>query len=296
MRNVVKLESEKELLLTSISSRELILRHHELSDIKVKKDKNNKIVSIKIDNYKIKINDILYVQIFDYNKVPFKVLNIVKRKDKTSYSLTSTILTKAAKWIMPMLRNKSQTYTSMKYNTWFINCYVGTKDEGYLPYIYLVYRYSGNSEYQHFEEELKNHSLFDRLIDLDKFHVMYVFKMTNKHKKIFELFKHGKYSQFPDEYKKQILNFVINPIEYPNLADIKKTIVYGVLYKTELQRKRIESLINFNSDIRVKAILPENIDLLSIPDESKEVYTGDIEMANINAIQEEGLKNFDDIN
>jgi len=270
MKNIVKLESGREMMLTSMSSREIVLKHHSLSSIEVTKNEKNEIININVDGYDTSIGDILHVKIFDHDIKPFKILYIDQTKE-LQYSLFATRITKAARWIMPMLRNKNQTYTSMKYGTHLVNCYVGTKEEGYMPCIYLVYRFSGSMEYRNFEESLKQHELFEKMTDLDKYHVMYIFNMTSDQQQIFKKFQKGKYSKFPDNYKKKVISFVVNPVDSPTEADRKTTITYGALYRTDLQRAKIESLIS-------PTPLPKDAEYFSIPTEEEEVYTGDIEI------------------
>lgn len=269
MKNIVELESGKSLLLTSYSSRELVLEHHILSETSVIKNDNKEISSLTIDNFEIKIGTILQVKLFNNDKVPFKVLHISKKKNN-AYSLFSTKLTKASRWIMPMLRTTNQTYTSMKYSTHFVNCYVGIEGSGYMPEIYLAYRFSGSVDYTVFEKSLKCHELYDRTIEIDDFHSMYVFSMTKEHINIFSQFIRGEYSKFPDNYKKKIINFVVNPSEYPSEEDIQKTITHGVLYKTVMQRERIENLIN--------QPLPKGAEYFSVPEEEQEIYDGSIKI------------------
>jgi hypothetical protein len=269
MKNEVKLETGKVLNLTSKSSREVLLSHHSLSTIDIKS--NKRIISeITIDDYSVKVGDVLQIKIFSSNIMPFKVNYIVKLNDN-QYSLLATKLTTACRFVMPMLRDMKQTYTSMKYKSHLVNCYVGTKDEGYMPKIYLVYRFSTSREYGVFEESLKKHELYRDTVDLDRYHVMYIFDMNEEQQKIFELFKTGKYSHFPENYKKQIINFVVNPADAPTDTDKKTTVTYGTLYRTDLQKDRIQNLIGNTK-------LPRDAEYFSVPDEINEVYTGDIEI------------------
>jgi hypothetical protein len=276
MKNIVKLETGKDLLITSHSSRELILQHHILSEVKLQTNKKNEIVSLSVDDFEIKKGTILNIKLFNNNVVPFKVLHIIKSKCN-SYSLLSTKITKATRFIMPMLRIKDESYQNMKYKTHLINCYVGTKEEGYMPEIHLVYRFSGTKEYKIFEEKLQSHELFDRMTDIDKYHVMYTFSMTKDQMKIFELFKNGKYSKFPNDYKTKVLNFVIDHSEHMTEDYIRKTVTYGALYKSVLQKQRIENLI--------KQPLPKDLEYFSIPIEDEEVYDGSIEIVKFSELE-----------
>jgi hypothetical protein len=280
MDNIVKLDEGRNLKITSMSAREVILKYHTLSDIEIRKGWDGIIDYLKIDNYEIKKDGVINIKLVDNQKRPFKVSSITRHPNaQNSFVLNSTTLTKASRFIMPMLRTDTQTQTSMKYNEHFVNCYVGTEGEGYMNQIYLVYRFGGDLHYQKFEEELKRHPKFDRVIDPDHHHVIYVFNMSMEDKIEFEKFKEGKYSEFSNKYKKQILKFNINPAKYDE-ETMKETIVYGVLHKTNTQKRRIEKLIGETLD--------EDLEYLSTPEESEEIYTGDIEIPLESAIEQAG--------
>ena len=225
MENNVMLESGKQLKFTSMSAREIILRFHMLSTVKEERDESGNITKLNIDGYNVSLDEILYLRLFDKYVRPFKTLFIRKSKQGNAYVLNSTIPTKASRFIMPMLRMKDETQTTFKYGSHFINCYVGTSDEGYMDNIYLVYRYSGTPEYAKFEEYLRNHELFEEQIDLDHQQVMYRFSMTSEDKNNYEKFKSGQYSKFSEDYKKKILSFIINPAIIRE-EDVHKTITY----------------------------------------------------------------------
>jgi len=288
MDNILNLDNGKVIRFTCMSAREVFLKHHSLSNIKVKKNDEGEIIKLIVDDQIYENGSILQLKLYDSHVRPFKINYIKKSKHDNMYVLYSSVLTKATKWVMPMLRITNETQANMRYSTNFINCYVGTKEEGYLDNIYLVYRYSGDLLYKQFEEQLKNHDLFERMIDIDKHHIMYIFNMTLKDKQNFEKFKQGKYSKFTDEYKKKILDFVIN-FDLISEDTLKSTITYGILYRTDKQIKEVYNLIG-DTEVDIKK---EKLEVLSIPDEMKEVYTGDIEIPDmgINYInQDENFK------
>lgn len=277
MDNIVQLEGGKTLHLTSNSAREVCLRHSSLSTVKEEKDVDGNIIGLTIDDYHITLEGILNIKMFDSKSQPFKVFKIKKSvKKSNTYLLYSTMLTKASRWIVPMIRRKSETQTSMKFNSYFVNCYVGTEGEGYMNKIYLIYRYSGNLDYKAFEEELQNHKKYENMIDLDHQHVMYVFNMNKEDKFNFNNFKKGKYSEFTETYKHKILNFIINPALTPE-SEVADTITYGVLYKTDKQRGRIEDLVG-------QKLYPSE-EFYSVPNEHEEIYNGSIEILSKSAIE-----------
>lgn len=274
------LDSGRQLVLTSISAREVILRYHTLSSVREEKDESGNIIKLTIDGYDVTSEEILYIKLLDKYIRPFKTLYITKSKRNNSYVLRSTELTKASRFIMPMLRLGNETQMSMKYNSNFINCYVGVEGEGYMDNIYLVYRYEGTKEYTSFEVNLKQHELYDSKADIDHQHVMYIFNMTYDNKKNFLKFKQGKYSKFTEDYKKKILSFIINPAIIKE-ADIEKTITYGVLNRTDTRLNELLKEIGDLSDTRntkIPDFNKEGLELFSIPVEQEEIYTGDIEI------------------
>lgn len=277
MESVVELDTGKKLIINCISAREVSVRHHSLTNVEYETSNDGNIISITFDNYKICIGDIIYTKINGVKNKPFKILYIKESVRDNTYLLYSTILTKASRWIMPMLRTDNQTQTSMRFRNNFVNCYVGTESEGYMNNIYLVYRFSGSVEFIKFEKELKNHIKFYKSIDLDHQHTMYIFDMNEEDKLNFNRFKRGEYSKFTSKYKKQILNFTINPVD-TNISKIEDTITYGVLYKTETQKKRIEDLIGQKLD--------PSLEYYSIPVEDEELYTGDIEIPKESIIEQ----------
>lgn len=260
------LESEGEVRFVMNNIRNVTLHYHLLSSIKEDKNENNEIVSVTIGDRKFSLGDIIKINAIKNREIPFKINKIEKG---ITYTFYSSVLTKASRLIFPMLKVTKENKDYFRYKENFINCYVGTIDTGYMDSIYLVYRFIPTAEYLKFEKNLQKHPLYDRTIDLDNYHVMYVFNMTDRQKKIFELFKKGKYSKFPDDYKKTVLSFNIGN-QLLSTEDIYRTITYGILYKTKLQKKRIEDKIDLK--------LSEKQEYYSIPIEKEEVYNGDIEI------------------
>lgn len=281
MDTIVEMEGTPNLRYTALSAREVFLKHHSLSDVKLKKKANGEITGVKIEDYVVQIGDVVNIRLFDKRIRPFKISKIKKSRSNNSYALYSTTLTKATRWIMPMLRLNGETQTSMKYHSHFINCYVGTKDEGYMPNIYLVYRFDGGLEFTKFEKELQRHELFEQTIEIDEHHVMHMFNMTSEMKENFDKFCKGAYSTFSESYKKKILQFTINPAVVKE-KDIEKTITYGVLYRTDEQLKRVMEQVGNDHKVDIKK---EGLEYLSLPIEANEVYTGDIEIPKISTFE-----------
>lgn len=273
MNTIIKLSDQDSLVLVPVSSREIAVQVPNFITIKTQTDSNKSIVSLDIDTYEIKIGDIINLNSpTTYGKIPFKVNYIyANNSDKYKYSLFCTKLTKTSIYLTPLLyqRNVFENRTSMLWETNFINCYTGTREEGYLKHLYMVYRFSGDTRYTTFESKLIKHPLFNRRIDLDKYHVMYVFDIKDDDLFEYYCFISGKYSKFTEEYKQKILKFTINPaIVAP--ASIPNTNIYGILYRTKARKKVLEELIDSK--------VPTDNELESIPYEDQEIYNGDIEI------------------
>jgi len=75
--------------------------------------------------------------------------------------------------------------------------------------------------------------MFEKKEDIDKYQVLITFNIPDIYSNIFKLFKKGRYSLFPQEYKEQILKFHEN----------KNSQLERILYKDEELRKLIENRI-----------------------------------------------------
>ena len=272
MDTIIKLNEKESLIFKAISSREVSVQVPNLITIKTQKDSKNQVISLTIDDFIIELGKILYLNSPTvYGKIPFKVNYIELNESTKKYSLLCTKLTKTSKYLMPLLYQKNvfESRTSMLWETNFINCYTGTREEGYMKHLYVVYRFSGDTHYTTFESKLLKHPYFTRRIDVDKYHVMYVFTISQLELYEYHCFISGKYSRFSEEYKHKIIKFCINPAVTP-MSTIPDTPLWGVLYKTEKRRKQVEDYVDCK--------LPEDAELESIPYEHEETYFGDIEI------------------
>ena len=155
--------NNSEILLTSVSAREVLLRYHALCDVRERGSNGDYVEAIKVEETILSEGSLLYIKLLDKRIQPFKVNNIKRSIYDNRYVLYSTALTKASKYIMPMLSRNGETRNHFKFTSNFVNCYVGTESEGYLENIILVYRYSGSVEYQKFEQKLINQSEIKKL-------------------------------------------------------------------------------------------------------------------------------------
>lgn len=272
MDTIIKLSEKESMTLKAISSREIVVQVPNFITIKTQKDSKNRVTSLIVDDFVIELGKILYLnRPTSYGKIPFKVNYIEMNKNTGKYSLLCTKLTKTSKYLMPLLYQKNvfESRTSMLWETNFINCYTGTREEGYMKHLYAIYRFSGDTRYTTFEGKLMKHAYFSRKIDLDKYHVMYVFEIPQNELYEYYCFISGNYSKFSEEYKHKIIKFCINPAVTP-ISTVPSHPLYGVLYKTEKRKNEVEDYVGCR--------LPEDAELESIPSELDETYFGDIEI------------------
>lgn len=141
-------------------------------------------------------------------------------------------------YILPMLQNEVMKYSTDYCNNNFRACFLGdiTKKKDLTDNkILLLYKFHGGKPYLDFENKLINHPLFEVLYEPDKLHTMYVFKVPEKYKIEYNLFKDWKISKFNSEYKKLIQQF--HKLESTHS-------VIQVLNKDKTLKKKLELSLN----------------------------------------------------
>ena len=166
--------------------------------------------------------------------------------------------------------NKSYTYILPMLSTQFdvvkanlVNTYIGSDEfTAYDNHIYLLYKYLGNPRFIEYEDYLEHTNLFEAKYDPDKQHVMFIFKVPKQYQAVYDLFKQGKYSEFPEDYK--LLIFKFHRITDENHKVAK------VLYKHVDLKEELED--------RLAMILPNESEVSSIPDLNIEIYTEEMKV------------------
>ena len=203
----------------------------------------NSIIGENIE-YKLNLEDTIELDFGD-KKIPFNVQHISFKNG--AYTISCEKRTKASYFLLPMLGMDESWF---KWNTYFINAKI---DSSSPKLIHLVYRYSNTDVYREFEDKLKRHTLFFKAEDIDPYTVVYSFIIREEHRYIVDEFKNGKYSKFKNDYKKKILKF----------HGFKRNDELGqILYKCSNRKETLEKELN--------VIIPDNVDLWDIPDESIE--------------------------
>ena len=163
-----------------------------------------------------------------------------------------TMKTKSYTYILPMM---AYFMNIRKRN--LVNTYVGSKDHPELDnHIFLLYKFHGTKEFILYEEYLEGRSIFHSKYDPDKHHVMFVFNVPEDYQGIYDQYKKGKYSEFPQDYKIQIFKF-------HNITDASHKVA-KVLFKHPDLREELED--------RIGAEIPEDAEVSSIPDMNLEKH------------------------
>lgn len=158
---------------------------------------------------------------------------------------------KSSTYILPMLLNENLKYKESFVNSYFRSVFLGdsTKKGDLIDdKILLLYKYHGGKIYLDFENRLMNHPLFLNYYEPCKTTTMYVFRVPEKFKKDYNLFKEWKPSKFSKEYKEQIIEFYKNT----KIERLKK-----VIYKDKTLKQELEQ--------RIANIIPEDNELSSVP-------------------------------
>jgi hypothetical protein len=164
------------------------------------------------------------------------------------YELSIAKRTKSYTYLLPMLGPGKELFMMDK----LVNVFVKTQNND--DCIALLYRFSGDPLFLQLEQAFKQFSYFREVEDTDPYHVLFVFDVPKKYRKIYNQFINGKYSKFSQIYKLHILDFF-------NLD--KHSQVCHILFQTKKRKKLLEQVLGSS--------LPEDSELYSIIDE-RETY------------------------
>ncbi len=186
----------------------------------------------------------------EIRKVKYKV-NIIEERIINGiliYELSVAKRTKSYTYLLPMLGPGKELFMTDK----LVNVFVKTQNHD--DCIGLLYRFSSDPLFLKLEKAFKQFSYFRAIEDTDPYHVLFVFDVPKKYRRIYNKFIKGKYSKFPQIYKLHILDFF-------NLD--KHSQVCHILFKTEKRKELLEKILGTS--------LPEDSELYSIIDE-RETY------------------------
>lgn len=194
------------------------------------------------DETKINMHDYLSVQFYNIES-PYQINYVTEKSNIITISEEKFNISNV--FLLPMIdMTKEQLLYSKNFCNSFFNDY----------YFYLKYRFGKNVEYLKFEESIKTHKLFYKFIDFNDKFVLIHMHTTERQKDIINTFKTGRYSQFPDNYKKQILRF--------NNTTLKSSLGQ-ILYKSKIKQIELENKLGEK--------LPPNAELFDSPNLNQEM-------------------------
>mgnify|MGYP003654522964 CR=1 FL=1 len=191
---------------------------------------------------------------FNTEKTKYKV-NCIKlvstRTGLRTYNLLVSPNTKTNIFLLPVLGGNRRL---LFYESLLVNSFINYND--YEDHLILLYRFSSELNFLKFEQAVKKFRTFVASYDPDKYHVVFVLRIPPKYSKVLNLFKEGKYSEFPEAYKQKILDFHDFDIEGQTAQ---------ILYKSEERRNLLEKELNVR--------IPDDSELYDIPDLKEETLT-----------------------
>ena len=188
----------------------------------------------------------------EFKKFKYKINTIEKvvKNNIVYYDLSTAARTKSSTFILPMLGGERKLFF---WNKLFMNAFVGIEDKK--DCIVLLYKFSMDSLFLKFEKALQKFRSFSEKIDIDPYHVIFIFNIPKEHKRNYNKLKKGKYSEMTDEYKFHILEF--------HDFDMSNQVAH-VLWKSEKRREAMETKLDAEIDI--------DSELLTPIDFNKEIY------------------------
>ena len=210
---------------------------------------NNKIISLEdSEGINISLGLITEVRKFKYK---INIIEQIQKNDILYYDLITAKRTKSSTFILPMLGGERRLFF---WNKLFMNAFVGIEDKKNC--IVLLYKFSMDPLFLKFEKALKTFKSFSEKIDIDPYHVIFIFNIPKEHIKNYNKLKEGKYSEMDEEYKFDILEF--------HNFDFKSGQVAQVLWKSDKRRIAMEEILD--------AKINSNSELLTAIDFDSEIY------------------------
>ena len=208
---------------------------------------NGELISLDIINER----KVSLGETFKIKSVPYRINTIrevVNEDGESCYDLIMAERTKTSLFVLPMLGGNRRL---LFYDSLFINAYI--ESSGNTNFIKLLYRKSRKKVFREFIVLLQHLKTFESIEEPNAHCYVITFTIPWKHRTNFKMFKEGKYSQFKDAYKLDILDF--------HRYDIDGR-MGQILFKSEARRKKLEEQLN--------ADIPEDSELYSIIDVKKE--------------------------
>lgn len=188
----------------------------------------------------------------EFNKFKYKINLISKliKNNRLYYDLITAKRTKSSTFILPMLGGERRLFL---WNTLFMNAFVGVEDKK--DCIVLLYKFSMDPIFLKFEKALQKFRSFIEKVDVDPYHVLFIFEVPKEQIKNYNKLKEGKYSELSEEYKFHLLEF--------HDLDVTDQVAQ-VLWKSDKRRRLLER--------RLAADIDSESELLTAIDFDKEIY------------------------
>ena len=164
---------------------------------------SNMITNVTFDGlYQIEKGSQLIIP-FEGRNYPFRVNHLIVENETLYLAETERNIT--TRFILPALK-MNQSEVGLPY---LINGYLyrDANDTHSGDYVYLCYRYIDTDGYRTHETSLKKNPLFMQMIEVDREHTLFKFKIPEIYQKSIQLITEGKYSQITEEYKRTILRY-----------------------------------------------------------------------------------------
>ena len=137
---------------------------------------NNKITSLEgLDGINIYLGLTTEIKKFRHK---INIIEKVIKNDVIYYDLSTAVRTKSSTFILPMLGGERKLFF---WNKLFMNAFVGIEDKK--DCIVLLYKFSMDSLFLKFEKALQKFRSFSEKIDIDPYHVIFIFDIPKEHKK-----------------------------------------------------------------------------------------------------------------
>jgi hypothetical protein len=184
-------------------------------------------------------------------------INSISKVSDKSFLINTCKESKAKHFMLPAIGYNREYY---RYNTFLENVYIGSNHPKtkHIPEgiaIFCLYRFFDWPTFQVMERDLQKNPYYIDAIDVDDYHVLYVFEVPPHFRPNIEIFKLGKYSEFTKSFKEQILNFH----KFPMTGETAQ-----ILFKDSRRRKQLE--LEFGMEFH------KDLELFSKPELTEEMY------------------------
>ena len=181
------------------------------------------------------------------------------------------IWTKSSTFILPMLDYQiTEMYEKRSKEKTFINCYIGDLSENRkdtIDNILLLFEWNKSTAYENLIDRFKKNKNYLYSYNPNEINIldMHVFCVPDQYAADFKIFKAGKYSKFSSNFKRKILESLIE--DKDTKETVKKNETFKILLKKPERKVYIEKMIG--------ALLSDEDELYDIPIYEDEMFNID---------------------